>query len=125
MTFQASDFKGNNFLDLIDSDNNLLNLSYIKDEPWLQYVSFLNSLCIRASRAITNHVSIGKYRLRFFSSEEFKCLCSQYPIETRHYILHNYQRFNKYWNPRRDSIAHFVMFLECNPNKFAFSNDIT
>ena len=25
----------------------------------------------------------------------------------------------------RDSVAHFVMFLECNPNVFAFSNNIS
>ena len=89
MTFQASDFKSNNFLDLVDSDNNLLNLSYIKSGLWLQYIGLSNFLCTRASKAITNHMPIGEYRPRFFPSEEFKCLCGQYPIETRHHILHN------------------------------------
>ena len=80
---------------------------------------------MRASRAITNHTQIGKYRLKFFLSEEFKCSCGQYPIETRCHILYKCRRFNKYWNSRRDSIAHFVMFLEYNPNVFVFPNDIT
>jgi len=30
MTFQASDLKGRHFLDLVDSDNNILELSYSK-----------------------------------------------------------------------------------------------
>jgi len=28
---------------------------------------------VRATRAIVNHASIGKYQLRFFLWEEFKC----------------------------------------------------
>jgi len=40
-----------------------------------------NGLCAHASRAITNHTPIGEYRLRFFSREEFKCLCDLYPIK--------------------------------------------
>ena len=80
----------------------------------------MNSLCAYATRAITNHTPIGKYRLRFFPREEFKCPCGLYPIESRYYILHEYGRFNGYWNPRRDSLSHFVMFLELNPGIFAF-----
>ena len=30
MTFQASDLKGNQFLDLLDDDNNIIELSYAK-----------------------------------------------------------------------------------------------
>ena len=37
----------------------------------------------RATRAITNHAPIGKYRLKFFPWEDFSCLCGTYPIETR------------------------------------------
>ena len=125
MMFQVSDLKRKNFLDLIDSNNNLLEPLYIKDGLWLQNFGHSNSLCMRASRAITNYVLIGKYRLRFFLNEEFKCPCGQYSIKSRCYILYEYKRFNKYWNLRRDSIAHFVMFLDYNPNAFAFSNDIT
>jgi len=35
MTFQASDGKGNNFLDLLDNDYNPIVPSYIKGSPWL------------------------------------------------------------------------------------------
>jgi len=77
-----------------------------------------------ATRAITNHAPIGEYRLRFFPREEFKCLCGQYPIESRQYILHEYGKFNGYWNPRRDLLSYFVMFLEFNPNVFSFCDSI-
>jgi len=104
--------KGNQFLDLVDGDNNPLELSYIRGGPWLQNFGHSNSLCARASRAITNHVPTGEYRLRFFLNEEFRCPYGQYPIKSRHYMLHECRRFNEYWNLRRNSIAHFVMFLE-------------
>ena len=123
--FQALDLKDNQFLDLINSDNKLLEPSYIKGGLWLQNFSHSNSLCTRATRAITNHTLTDEYRLRFFPNKEFSCLCSQYPIESRWHILHDCKRFNKYWNPYKDSIVHFVMFLEYNYNGFAFSNDIT
>jgi len=122
MIFQASDLKGNHFLDLVDGDNRLLELSYIKGGLWLQNFGHSNLLCTRATRAITNHALIGKYRLRFFPSKEFSCPCGQYPIESRWHILHECKRFNKYWNSHRDFITYFVMFLECNQSAFAFSN---
>ena len=99
MTFQVSDFKGKQFLNLLDGDDNIIEPSYIKGGAWLKYFGHLSSLCARASRAITNHASIGKYRLRFFPREEFRCPCGMYPIKSRCYILHEYRRFNEYWNP--------------------------
>jgi len=124
MTFQASNFKENQFLDLLDNDNNIIEPSYIKGGLWLKVFGHLNSLCTCATRAITNHAPIGEYRLRFFPREEFKCLCGRYPIESRHHILHECGRFNGYWNPRRDSLNYFVMFLAFNPKAFSFSNQI-
>jgi len=124
MTFQASDSKGKHFLDLVDGDENTLEPSYIKGSSWLKYFGHSNTLCARASRAITNHTPIGEYQLRFFPREEFRCLCRLYPIETRHHILYECKRFNGYWNLRRDSIGHFILFLELNPNAFAFSSTI-
>ena len=94
MHFQASDGKGNNFLDLLDDDFNIIKPSYIKGGPWLQAFGHSNSLCTRATRAITNHAPIGEFRLRFFSNEDFKCPCNKYPIETRRHILRECQRFN-------------------------------
>ena len=102
MMFQVLDMKGNQFLNLIDSDNNLFEPLYIRERPWLQNFEHSNFLYMRASRTITNHASIGKYRLRFFLNKEFRCPCSQYPIESRYYN----------WNSRRNSIVYFVMFLE-------------
>ena len=122
MMFQASNLKGNYFLDLLDNDYNIIELSYVKGGLWFKTFSHLNLLCTCATRAITNHAPTGEYRLRFFSREEFKCSCGQYPIESRCYILHEYSRFNGYWNLRRDSLSHFVMFLETNPSMFSFYN---
>jgi len=120
MTFQASDLKGRQFLKLLNSDNNIIELSYIKGGAWLKFFNHSNSLYARASRVITNHAPIGEYKLRFFPKKEFRCLCRLYLIETRWYILHDCRRFNEYWNPWRDSISYFVIFLEFNLDTFAF-----
>ena len=78
MTFQASDLKGKQFLDLFDNDNNIIKPSYVKEGSWLKVFSHLNPLCVHTSRAITNHAPTSEYRLRFFPMEEFKCLCGSY-----------------------------------------------
>ena len=80
---------------------------------------------MRASRAIVNHVLIGEYQFIFFPWEEFKYPCGHYPIEMRQHILHEYRRYNEYWNPRRDTIAYFTLFLEFNSNVFFFGESIT
>jgi len=61
MTFQASDNKGHNFLELLDNENNLLKLIYSKDGTWLKYFGYSNLLCARATRAIINYTPISKY----------------------------------------------------------------
>ena len=73
--FQASDLKGNQFLDLLDDNNNIIELSYTKGGLWLKLIGHSNSLCVWATRAITNHAPTGKYRLRFFPREEFNYPC--------------------------------------------------
>jgi len=95
-----------------------------KEGPWLKCFGHSNLLCARALRAIVNHAPIGDYCLRFFPREEFKCSCGLYTIETRQDILHECRRYNNYWNPRRDSIAHFTLFLEFNGNDFLFEDGI-
>ena len=123
MTFQASEGKGNHFLDLLDDDLNAIEPLYAKGSPWLQLFGHSNSLCARTTRAITNHSPIREYRLQFFPSMDFLCPCNNYPIESRRHILHECKRFNGYWNPRRDMLKHFVMFLTANPNAFAFNDN--
>ena len=124
MMFQALDRKGNQFLNLLDDNYYFIELSYIKRGFWLQLFGHSNPLCACTLRAITNHAPIREYRLRFFPRDEFKCLCGVYPIESRRHILHDCTRFNGYWNPRRDSLSHFVMFLKANPNTFAFLDNL-
>ena len=120
MTFQVSEGKGKQFLDLLDDDLNAIEPSYAKGGPWLQMFGHSNLLCAHATRAITNHAPIGEYRLRFFPSLNFSCPCNNYPIESRRHILHKCKRFNGYWNPRRDTLKHFVMFLIANLDAFTF-----
>jgi len=124
MTFQASDLKGNQYLDLLNDDNNIIELSYVKGGLWLKNFGHSNPLCVHATRAITNHAPISEYRLRFFPREEFKCSCSLYPIESRCHILHECGRFKGYWNLRRDFLSHFIMFLETNLSAFTFSDSL-
>ena len=120
MSFQVLDLKGKNFLKLLDSDFKPIKLLAIKGSPWLQHFGHSNLLYARATRAIINHAPISKYHLRSFPREDFLCPCSLYPIETRWHILHDCKRFNKYWNPRRDTIAHFLSLLQFNSNAFSF-----
>ena len=83
MTFQASDLKGRNFLELVDSDNNTLESTYCKGGSWLQVFDHSNLLCTRTTRAITNYAPIGEYHLKFFLNEDFSCPYGLYSIETR------------------------------------------
>jgi len=112
-------------MDLLDDDLNSIKLMYVKGGLWLKYFGHSNSLCARATRAIVNHAPISEYQLRFFPRKEFICPCSKYPIKMRRHILHKYIRFSKYWNPRRDTIAHFTLFLEFNSNAFSSRESIT
>ena len=120
MTFQASDAKGWHFLELLDDNLKPIELSYAKGGLWLKNFGHSNSLCARASRAIVNHAPIGEYCLTFFPREEFKCPCSLYPVESRRHILHECKRYNNYWNLRRDTLSHFMLFLEFNSSAFSF-----
>jgi len=122
MTFQASDRKGRQFLDLVDDNLNIIEPAYTKGDPWLQVFNYSNSLCAHTTRAITNHAPIGEYHLRFIPNEDFKCPCSNYSIELKRHIFHECMRFNRYWSPRKDSLSHFIMFLIANPNAFTFIN---
>jgi len=125
--FQASDKKGRNFLELLDDNLNIIELTYSKRELWLKYFSHSNLLYARASRAIVNHALIREYHLRFFCQKYFTCSCRLYLIETRRHILHECKRYkyNNYWNLRRNTIAHFTHFLEFNSNAFSFRESIT
>ena len=118
--FQALDGKERCFLNLVDNNLNTIEPTYTKGGPWLQVFGYSNLLCACTTRAITNYTPIGEYWLRFFPNKDFKCPCGNYPIELRRHILHKCMRFNRYWNPRRDSLSHFTMFLIANPYAFTF-----
>ena len=86
--FQASDQKGQQFLELVNDDNNSIEFFYSNRGSWLKFIGYSNLLCTRATRAIVNHAPIDKYRLYFFPKKKFKCPCRSYSIELRHHILH-------------------------------------
>ena len=109
---QVSDLKENHFLELLDNNFHPIQPTYTRNGAWLKTIGFSNSLCVRATRAITSHAPIGKFYIRFFPKEDFSCPCGSYPIESRWYILHKCRRYNNYWNPNRESFSHFVAFLE-------------
>jgi len=88
MTFQASDGKGKQFLNLLDDNFNTIKLAYTRGGPWMQIFSHSTLLCAHVTRAITNYTPIGEYRLRFFPNENINCPCGNYPIELRGHILH-------------------------------------
>jgi len=46
MIFQASDYKGNNFLDLVNDNNSPIRPTYSKEEAWLKHLGHSNSLCV-------------------------------------------------------------------------------
>ena len=121
ITFQASDLRGRNFLDLLGDNLHPIKPSYSKGGPWLLQFGHLNSLCAWATRAITNHPPICEYWLRFFPRESFTCLYDTYPIKARQHVLHECWRFNNYWNPRRDMLSHFSLFLQFNLSAFVFT----
>ena len=125
MTFQVSDFKGKQFLNFLDNELYSIKPSYTKGSLQLKHLSYSNSLCMRATRAITNHAPTGEYCLCFFPKEDFNCPCGSYLNKSRCHILHECRRFNNYWNPMKDTISQFVSFLEFNPNAFSFRESIT
>ena len=120
MTFQALNGKRKHFLDLLDNNFDTIEPTYTKGGPWLQVFGHSNSLYAQTTRAITNHTPIREFHLRFFPNKDFKYPCS-YSIESRRHIFHECKRFNRYWNPRRDSLNHFTMFLIMNPYTFVFT----
>ena len=81
MIFQVLNLKGKHFLDLLNN-NNIIELLYIKDKLWLKYFSYINLLCVKTIKAITNHAFIGEYKLKFFFRKNFTCLCRLYPIKS-------------------------------------------
>ena len=125
MYFQASGYRGKNFLDLNNNNNKPIQPSYSKGGAQLKHFSFSNSLCTQVTRLITNHAPIGEYRIRFFPNEPSSCLCGQAPLKTRDHILHNYERYQQLWNPKQDSLKNILTFLDFNPGMFCFQEGIT
>lgn len=81
MIFQALNFKGRNFLNLLNNYYCSIKPTYIKDDAWLKIFRHSNSLCMRVTRAITNHMPTGKYQLKFFPKENINYLYRNYPIK--------------------------------------------
>ena len=127
IVLQALKFKGRKFLELNDDNSSPIHLIYFKDRAWLKHFGSLNSLCVRVTRLVINHVSISEYRLRLFgkdSKEPITCPCNDYSIETRRHILFECPQYRKSWNPKK-SLKDILTFLEFNPGVFCFQECIT
>ena len=55
ITFQVSEYKSNNFFDLLDEEYLPIKPIYTKGDTWLKLFGYSNLLCVRATRMITNH----------------------------------------------------------------------
>jgi len=87
MTFQVLDNRENHFLKLLDNDYLSIKHMYTKDGSWLSQISHSNSLCTKVTKAITNHIPIGEYCLRFFLKMNFEYLYRLYIIKSRQHML--------------------------------------
>jgi len=125
MYIQASEYKERNFLKLNDNNYQPICPTYSKGSAWLKYFSLSNSMYTCITRLITNHISTGEYKLRFFPKEFFICLCKVCSIEMRRYILFNCVCYRKSWNPRRKSLKNILTFLEFNSEAFCFQDSVT
>jgi len=126
MYFQASDYKGRNFLELNNNNDKPICPTYSKGRAWLKHFDLSNNtMCAHITRLITNHTPIGKYRKRFFPNEPTACSCSCVPLKTRDHIIHDCKRYKQSWNPKQDSLKDILTFLEFNPGTFYFQEDIT
>ena len=92
---------------------------------WIKHFKYSNLLYARVTQAITNYASIEKYYLKFLLKESFNYLYRSNLIKTRHHILYDCRRFNKYWNLIRNIISQLVAFLEFNPRDFFLHEGIT
>ena len=58
-----SDLKENHFLELLDNNFHPIQPTYTRNGAWLKTIGFSNSLHVRVTRAITNHISQIRYSL--------------------------------------------------------------
>ena len=61
MTFQASNYKEKNFLDLKNNNNLSTRPTYSKGSTWLKHIEHSNMLCVYVTKAIANHTLISEY----------------------------------------------------------------
>ena len=117
MYFQASNYRGRNFLNLNDDDGEPIQPSYSKGGAWLKCFSLSNSLCAWVTRLIANYVPIGKYKKRFFPNEPTSCPCGQAPLKIWDHILYDCKQYRQSWKPKRDSLKDMIRFLDHNPRR--------
>jgi len=123
--FQASNNKGNHFLDLYDDNDQILTPTYTKGGTWLRHVSNSNTICARLTRLITNHAPIGEYYQCFFPNKNPQCPCNNGSIETRSHILSQCDLYSSGVTAYDLSLSGTINFLKRNPNASSFRVDST
>jgi len=125
MYFQATDWKGRQFLDLTDDKGAIIEPAYTKGGAWLKNFQNSPSLCARATRMITNYAPTGEYRQRFFPNKPRNCPCDKTTFETREHIIFNCPLYDKSWRLIDNTLKFHLTFLELNPRAFCFQDNIS
>ncbi len=79
LVLPRSTYRGQQFLQLVDTKGNLIKPSYLASGSWLSQVKRTDppSLTARMTRAILGHAPIGEYFRRFNIDEPHGCSCDR------------------------------------------------
>ena len=115
MYFQATDWKGWQFLDLTDNEGAVIAPFYAKGGAWLKYFGRSPSLCARATRMITGSTDSA------FSRTNLKPALATTPPSKRESILCTIVPCMT----EADRHIPTISFLGNNPSSFCFQDNIT
>ena len=120
--FRDPTYRGQHFLQLLDTKGNLLKPSYLGGGSWLSQVKRTDppSLTARMTRCILGHAPIGDYFRRFNISEPHGCVCDGEPLQTRDHLLYHCPRRDDDAADGRDWLLPTLLkFLRTHPWAFA------
>lgn len=120
MYFQATDWKGRQFLDLTDNEGAVIAPFYAKGGAWLKYFGRSPSLSARATLMFTGSTDSA------FSRTNLKPALATTPPSKRESISYTIVPcMTKSWRLIDTSLQSHLTFLENNPSSFFFQDNIT
>jgi len=117
MFFENALYRGSQFLDIYDNNDNLVTPTYTKEESWLTIIGISNSIYAYAICFITNYTSIDKYKARFYPNKNTSCLYSGTQLKMCHYILYQCSLYKGY-NYMEYILSKTIDFLQSNHKLF-------